>query len=70
MPGHRDRHFGQVEDLAALHPGDRPPGQASPALAAAARLVAHLPARSGYLRQRAALMSVLPAGLAAAFLPQ
>jgi hypothetical protein len=77
--GHADRggrlderhlHQRQVEDLAALHPGHRPPGQASPAPAAAARLMAHVPVRPGHLRQHAALMPVLPAGLTAAFLPQ
>jgi hypothetical protein len=49
MLGHRDRGFGQVEDLAALHPGDRPPGQARPAPSAAARLVSQLPVRPGHL---------------------
>jgi hypothetical protein len=49
MLGHRDRGFGQVEDLAALHPGDRPRGQARPAPSAAARLVPQLPVRPGHL---------------------
>jgi hypothetical protein len=70
MPGHRDLRQRQVEDLAALHPGNRPPRQASPAAAAAGRLMAHLPVRPGRLRQRAALMPVLPAGRSAAFPPQ
>ena len=70
MLSHRDRGFGQVEDLAALHPGDRPPGQARPAPSAAARLVPQLPVRPGRLGQRAALMPVLAARLAAGFLPQ
>ena len=70
MLGHRDRGFGQVEDLAALHPGDRPARQARPAAAAAARLMAHLPVRPGHLRQRRARMPVLPARLAAGPLPQ
>ena len=64
MLSHRDRGFGQVEDLAALHPGDRPPGQARPAPSAAARLVPQLPVRPGHLGQRAALMPVLAARLA------
>ena len=70
MLGHLDRDFGQVEDLAALHPGDRPSRQPGPAPAAAARLKADLPVRPGHLRQRRSLMPVLAAGLAAAFLPQ
>ena len=70
MLGHRDRHFGQVEDLAALNPGDRPTRQPSPAPAAAIRLMTQLPVRPGHLRQRRALMPVLPARLAAASLPQ
>ena len=70
MLGHCDCDFGQVEDLAALHPGDRPPGQPGPAPPAAARLMRHLPVRPGHLRQRRVLRPVLPAGLAAAFLPQ
>ncbi len=65
MLGHRDRHFRQVEDLAALHSGDRPARQARPAPAAAAGLMEQLPVRPGHLRQRAALMPVLPARLAA-----
>ena len=60
----------QVEDLAALHPGHRAPCQPGPAPPAPARLMAHLPVRPGHLRQRAALMPVLPARLAAALLPQ
>jgi hypothetical protein len=68
--GHRDRGLRQVDDLAAFHPGDRPARQARRAAAAAARLVAHLPVRPRHLRQRAALMPVLPARLAAAPLPQ
>ena len=70
MPGHLDRDSGQVEDLAALHPGDRPSRQPGPAPAAAARLMADLPVRPGHLRQRRPRMPVLPAGLTAAFLPQ
>ena len=70
MLGHRDRGFGQARDLAGLHPGDRPPGQACPAPSAAARLVPQLPVRPGHLGQRAALMPALPARLAAGFLPQ
>jgi len=70
MLGHRDRHFGQVEDPAALHPGDRPPAQPGAAPAAAARLMAHFPVRPGHLRQRAALVPVLPARLAARSVPQ
>ena len=70
MLGHLDRDRRQVEDLAALHPGDRPARQPGPAPAAAARLMPHLPVRPGHLRQRRALMPVLPAGLAAALLPQ
>jgi hypothetical protein len=65
MLGHRDRDFGQVEDLAALDPGDRPARQPSSAPAAAARLMAQLPVRLGRLRQRRALVPVLPARLAA-----
>ena len=61
MLSHRDRGFGQAGDLAALHPGDRPPGQARPAPSAAARLVPQLPVRPGHLGQRAALMPVLAA---------
>jgi hypothetical protein len=68
--GHCNRHFGQVEDLAALHSGYWPPRQPGPAPPAPARLMADLPVRPGHLRQRRALMPVLPAGLAAAFLPQ
>ena len=68
MLGHLDRHFGQVEDLAALHPGDRPSRQPGPAPAAAARLMADLPVRPGHLRQRRSLMPVLAAGLAPALL--
>ena len=70
MLGYRDRDFWQVEDLAALHPGDRPARQARPAPAAAARLMAQLPVRPGHLRQRAACVPVLPARLAAASFPQ
>ena len=70
MLGHRDRDVGQVEDLAALHPGDRPARQPGPAPAAAARLMADFPVRPGHLRQCAAVMPVLPAGLAAGLLPQ
>ena len=66
MLSHRDRGFGQVEDLAALHPGDRPARKARTAPPAAARLMAELPVRPGRLRQRRALMPVLPARLAAA----
>ena len=69
MLGDRDRDFWQVEDLAALHPGDRPARQARPAPAAAARLMAQLPVRPGHLRQRGALMPVLPARPAAALFP-
>lgn len=67
MPSHRDRGFGQVEDRAALHPGDRPPGQARPAPCATARRVPQLPVRPGHLGQRAALMPVLAAGLRPVF---
>jgi hypothetical protein len=70
MVGHRDRDFRQVEDLAALHPGDRPRRQPGPAPAAAARLMAQLPVRPGRLRQRGALVPVLPARLAARLPPQ
>ena len=70
MLGHLTVTSRQVEDLAALHPGDRPSRQARPAPAAAGRLMAHLPVRPGHLRQRRALMPVLPARLAAALLPQ
>ena len=45
-------------------------GQASAALPAAAGLVHHLTVRLRHLRQRLARMAVLPAGLAAALLPQ
>lgn len=37
--GYRDLHQRQVKELAALHRGDRPPGQASRAPSAAARLM-------------------------------
>ena len=70
MLGHLGAHRLQVEDLAALHPGHRPSRQPGPAPAAAARLMADLPVRPGHLRQCRPLMPVLPAGLAAAFLPQ
>jgi hypothetical protein len=70
MLSHRDRDFRQVEDLTALHLGDRPSPQPGPATAATARLMAHFPVRPGHLRQRRALVPVLPAGLAAATLPQ
>ena len=70
MLGHLDRDFRQVEDLAALHPGDRPARQASPATAAAGGLMPQLPVRPGHLRQRTALMPVLPARLAAGLFPQ
>jgi hypothetical protein len=70
MLSHLNRDFRQVEDLAAFHPGDRPARQASPAAAAAGRLMPQLPVRPGHLRQRIALMPVLPARLAAGLLPQ
>ena len=70
MLGHRHRDFRHVEHLAALHPGDRTPGQARPAPAAAARLMPQLPVRPGHLRQRRALMPILAAGPAPGFLPQ
>jgi hypothetical protein len=63
MLGRRDLHQRQVEDLAALHPGNRPPRQASPAAAAAGRLMAHLPVWPGHLCQRAALMPSCPPGV-------
>ncbi len=67
MLGHLDRGFRQVEDLTALHPGDRPARQASPAAAAAGGLMPQVPVRPGHLRQRPALMPVLPARLAPVF---
>ena len=70
MLGHLGPHRLQIEDLAALHPGDRPARQPGTAPAAAARLMADLPVRPGHLRQCGPFMPVLPAGLTAAFLPQ
>jgi hypothetical protein len=70
MLGHHDRNFWQVEDLAALHPSDRPARQPGPAPAAAARLMDQLPVRHGHLRQRRAFMPVLSTRLAPGLLPQ
>jgi hypothetical protein len=49
MLGHLDLHRRQIEHLAALYPGDRPPRQGRPALPAAARLVTLFPVRAGCL---------------------
>jgi hypothetical protein len=68
MLGHCDRDFRQVEDLAALHPGDRSSHQPRPAPGAAGRLMPKLLVRPGYLRQRRARMPILPSGSAAALL--
>jgi hypothetical protein len=70
MLGHHHLHRRQVKDLAALYPGDRQARQGCPAPAAAARLMALFPVRLGHLRQRGALMAVLPAGLAPGLLSQ
>ena len=70
MLSHLDGRRRQVEHLPPLHPGDRRPGQPGPALPAADRLVHPLMTRFRYLGQGPALMTVLPARLAAALLPQ
>ena len=54
--GHLGAHRLQVEHLAALHPGHRAARQRGTAPAAAARLMADLPARRGRLRQRRPVM--------------
>ena len=61
--GHFDLSQRQVEDLAALHSGDRPSPQPGTAPGAAGRLMAHLPVRPGHLRQRRALVPSCPPGL-------
>jgi len=70
MLGHLDRRRRQIEDLAALHPGDRAARPPAPAPAAAGRLMAYLPVRPGRLHQGLPVVPILPARLTPGLLPQ
>jgi len=70
MPGHLDADRRQVELLAPLDGGDRPPGKRTPTTSARPGLVCNLVLGLGDLPQRGPVVAVPPTRLAVGLLPQ